>query len=174
MGDANAAIPVLQKGATLDPDSKAIQQVRSHTVCANVCGIVSSFCYIFDWQLLSKCIMKSRRDARNEKDFYKKMLGQAQKIDAPKQTSLNDSGHEVPKVTKNTQTLVNTHNIEKSIQTPSLIYSLNCGASWWARFWLAWPASPSTDTNTFRQPNYIRARIFDFRRPFAAIASFKI
>lgn len=26
-GEINAAIPVLQKGATLDPDSKAIQQV---------------------------------------------------------------------------------------------------------------------------------------------------
>lgn len=26
-GETNAAIPVLQKGATLDPESKAIQQV---------------------------------------------------------------------------------------------------------------------------------------------------
>lgn len=26
-GETNAAIPILQKGATLDPDSKAIQQV---------------------------------------------------------------------------------------------------------------------------------------------------
>lgn len=32
MGDANAAIPVLQKGATLDPDSKAIQQVFKYKI----------------------------------------------------------------------------------------------------------------------------------------------
>lgn len=41
--------------------------------------------------------MKSRRDARNEKDFYKKMMGQAQRIDNTKQ-SLNESAHDVPKV----------------------------------------------------------------------------
>lgn len=56
-GEINASIPVLQKAATLDPDSKAIQQ------------------------LLGKCILKSKREARNEKDMYQKMLGQAQKIE---------------------------------------------------------------------------------------------
>lgn len=82
-GDAGAAIPVLQKGATLDPDSKAIQQ------------------------LLAKCIMKARRDERNEKDFYRKMMGQAQKADQKRQqpvhaqqsqSHLNDSARDVPKV----------------------------------------------------------------------------
>ncbi|XP_037027190.1 peptidyl-prolyl cis-trans isomerase FKBP8 [Bradysia coprophila] len=56
-GEINASIPVLQKAATLDPDSKAIQQ------------------------LLGKCILKSKREARNEKDMYQKMLGQAQRIE---------------------------------------------------------------------------------------------
>lgn len=83
-GDASAAIPVLQKGAILDPDSKAIQQ------------------------MLAKCIMKARRDERQEKDFYRKMMGQAQKADEKRQhqrnpthsqSHLNDSGRDVPKVT---------------------------------------------------------------------------
>lgn len=49
-------------------------------------------------KLLSKCIMKARRDARNEKDFYKKMMGQAQKIDNLKPSQLNESVQDVPKV----------------------------------------------------------------------------
>lgn len=80
-GDAGSAIPVLQKGATLDPDSKAIQQ------------------------LLAKCIMKARRDERNEKDFYRKMMGQAQKVDQKRQqqtqhqqAQANENGRDVPKV----------------------------------------------------------------------------
>lgn len=97
MGDANAAIPVLQKGATLDPDSKAIQQVRLHRNWSKINTfqlLIFKFCNI---QLLSKCIMKARRDARNEKDFYKKMMGQAQKIDNSKQL-LNEAVQDVPKV----------------------------------------------------------------------------
>lgn len=86
-GDAGAAIPVLQRGATLDPESRAIQQ------------------------LLAKCIMKARRDERQEKDFYRKMMGQAQRADEKRQQQrqaggaqsqvggqLNESGREVPKV----------------------------------------------------------------------------
>lgn len=93
-GDASAAIPVLQKGATLDPDSKAIQQ------------------------LLAKCIMKARRDERQEKDFYRKMMGQAQKADEKRQNQrhpthaqshLDDSGRDVPKVCfKHVQSIVPT------------------------------------------------------------------
>lgn len=60
-GDTKAAIPVLQKAATLDPESKAIQQE------------------------LGKLIMKSRREARNEKDMYQKMLGHAQRMDEKNQ-----------------------------------------------------------------------------------------
>lgn len=71
-GDTNAAIPVLQKAATLDQESKAIQQ------------------------LLSKCILKSRREARNEKDLYQKMLGHAQKLEENKRTKNNSN--EVPKL----------------------------------------------------------------------------
>jgi len=54
-GEINAAIPVLQKGATLDPDSKAIQQ------------------------LLGKCILKSKREARNEKRYVSKNVGTSPK-----------------------------------------------------------------------------------------------
>ncbi|KAJ6637366.1 Peptidyl-prolyl cis-trans isomerase FKBP8 [Pseudolycoriella hygida] len=74
-GEINAAIPVLQKGATLDPDSKAIQQ------------------------LLGKCILKSRREARNEKDMYQKMLGQAQKIEEKnRRPGQKSKSEDVPKL----------------------------------------------------------------------------
>lgn len=35
----------------------------------------------FFLQELSKLILKQRREARNEKDLYKKMLGRAEKLD---------------------------------------------------------------------------------------------
>lgn len=41
--------------------------------------------------------MKDKRDARNEKDLYKKMMSQTQKIDNSKK-QLNESVQEVPKV----------------------------------------------------------------------------
>uniref|UniRef100_A0A2M4BPR3 peptidylprolyl isomerase n=1 Tax=Anopheles marajoara TaxID=58244 RepID=A0A2M4BPR3_9DIPT len=56
-GDTKAAIALLQKAATVDVDDKLIQSE------------------------LSKLILKSKREARNEKDLYQKMLGQAQKLE---------------------------------------------------------------------------------------------
>ncbi|XP_055315491.1 peptidyl-prolyl cis-trans isomerase FKBP8 [Sitodiplosis mosellana] len=72
-GDIKAAIPILQKAAILDPDSRAIQQ------------------------LLSKCIMKSRREARNEKDMYQKMFNQTQKLESKGKRSKTGGEHEMPK-----------------------------------------------------------------------------
>lgn len=56
--DVNGGIELLRKAAKLDPDNKSIQNE------------------------LSRMILKSKREARNEKDLYSKMLGQAQKLDA--------------------------------------------------------------------------------------------
>lgn len=56
-GDTTGAISYLQKAATLDEDDKLIQSE------------------------LSKMILKSKREARNEKDLYQKMLGHAQKLE---------------------------------------------------------------------------------------------
>lgn len=55
--DVAGAIPLLRKAATLDPENKSIQNE------------------------LSRLILKSKREARNEKDLYQKMLGQAQILD---------------------------------------------------------------------------------------------
>ncbi|XP_054740132.1 peptidyl-prolyl cis-trans isomerase FKBP8 isoform X1 [Anastrepha obliqua] len=56
-GDTKGAISLLQKAATLEPDSKAIQQD------------------------LAKLIIKARREEHNEKEMYQKMLGQAKKLE---------------------------------------------------------------------------------------------
>lgn len=56
-GDTKEAIMFLQKAATIDEDDKLIQSE------------------------LSKLILKSKREARNEKDLYQKMLGHAQKLE---------------------------------------------------------------------------------------------
>uniref|UniRef100_A0A1Q3F7K8 peptidylprolyl isomerase n=1 Tax=Culex tarsalis TaxID=7177 RepID=A0A1Q3F7K8_CULTA len=56
-GETKEAISFLQKAATLDEDDKLIQSE------------------------LSKMILKSKREARNEKDLYQKMLGHAQKLE---------------------------------------------------------------------------------------------
>ncbi|XP_052861716.1 peptidyl-prolyl cis-trans isomerase FKBP8 [Anopheles cruzii] len=56
-GDTKGAIALLQKAATIDVDDKLIQSE------------------------LSKLVLKSKREARNEKDLYQKMLGQAQKLE---------------------------------------------------------------------------------------------
>uniref|UniRef100_A0A182JU29 peptidylprolyl isomerase n=1 Tax=Anopheles christyi TaxID=43041 RepID=A0A182JU29_9DIPT len=56
-GDTAGAITLLQKAATIDVDDKLIQSE------------------------LSKLILKSKREARNERDLYQKMLGQAQKLE---------------------------------------------------------------------------------------------
>ncbi|CAG9806011.1 unnamed protein product [Chironomus riparius] len=59
--DVTQAINFLRKAATLDPDNKTVQNE------------------------LSKLILKSKREARNEKDLYQKMLGQAQKLETKAQ-----------------------------------------------------------------------------------------
>lgn len=56
-GDTAGAIALLQKAAMIDVDDKLIQSE------------------------LSKLILKSKREARNERDLYQKMLGQAQKLE---------------------------------------------------------------------------------------------
>lgn len=55
--DVTGGIVFLRKAATLDPENKSIQNE------------------------LSRMILKSKREARNEKDLYSKMLGQAQKLE---------------------------------------------------------------------------------------------
>lgn len=102
-GDIKAAIPVLQKGAILDPESRAIQQVQ--LICTLLYGLVASskliriVLFSFGWQqLLSKCIMKSRREARNEKDMYQKMLGQTQKMEGKEKHSKHSDAQDAPKV----------------------------------------------------------------------------
>ena len=56
--DVEGAIPLLRRAATLDPENKSIQNE------------------------LSRLILKSKREARNEKDLYQKMLGHAQTLDS--------------------------------------------------------------------------------------------
>lgn len=56
--DVAGAIPLLRKAATLDPENKSIQNE------------------------LSRLLLKSKREARNEKDLYQKMLGHAQVLDS--------------------------------------------------------------------------------------------
>lgn len=59
--DVPGAIGLFRKAATLDPENKSIQNE------------------------LSRLILKSKREARNEKDLYQKMLGQAQKLETKAQ-----------------------------------------------------------------------------------------
>lgn len=102
-GDIKAAIPVLQKGAILDPESRAIQQVQlictlSYVLLASS-KLIRIVLFPFGWQqLLSKCIMKSRREARNEKDMYQKMLGQTQKMEGTEKHSKHSDAQDAPKV----------------------------------------------------------------------------
>ncbi|CAD7091956.1 unnamed protein product [Hermetia illucens] len=72
-GDTKGAIALLQKAATLEPDSKSIQQD------------------------LAKLIIKSRREERNEKEMYQKMLGQAKKFEQKNKKSENSS-NDIPKL----------------------------------------------------------------------------
>lgn len=65
--DVAGAIPLLRKAASLDPDNKSIQNE------------------------LSKLILKSKKEARNEKDLYQKMLGQAQKLESKAQSKSSNS-----------------------------------------------------------------------------------
>lgn len=61
--DVPGAIQLLRKAATLDPSSKSIQNE------------------------LSRLILKSKREARNEKDLYQKMLGQALSAESKQKTN---------------------------------------------------------------------------------------
>lgn len=49
-------------------------------------------------QLLSKCVLKSRREARNEKDLYQKMLGHTLKMEEKSKKSKLRDGANVPPV----------------------------------------------------------------------------
>lgn len=60
--------------------------------------IFKFFSRLFARQLLSKCIMKSRREARNEKDMYQKMLGQTQKLEGKEKHSKHSGAQDAPKV----------------------------------------------------------------------------
>lgn len=42
--------------------------------------------------------MKSRREARNEKDMYQKMLGQTQKLEGKEKHSKHSGAQDAPKV----------------------------------------------------------------------------
>lgn len=72
-GDTKGAISLLQRAATLEPESKTIQQD------------------------LAKLIIKSRREERNEKEMYQKMLGQAKKLDQ-KNLQVKATKTDVPKL----------------------------------------------------------------------------
>ncbi|EAT35561.1 AAEL012272-PA [Aedes aegypti] len=72
-GDTEGAISFLQKAATIDEDDKLIQSE------------------------LSKLILKSKREARNEKDLYQKMLGQAQKLEQKSKTTPATQNRETSK-----------------------------------------------------------------------------
>ncbi|XP_055387039.1 peptidyl-prolyl cis-trans isomerase FKBP8 [Condylostylus longicornis] len=72
-GDTKGAISLLQKAATLEPESKTIQQE------------------------LAKLIIKSRREERNEKIMYQKMLGRAKKLEQ-NNTSNKQVSTDLPKL----------------------------------------------------------------------------
>lgn len=65
--DVEGSIAMLRKAGKLDPENKIIQNE------------------------LSRLILKSKREARREKDLYKKMLGQVQKLDARTERKAADS-----------------------------------------------------------------------------------
>lgn len=66
--DVAGAIPLLRKACSIDPDNKSIQNE------------------------LSRLILKSKREARNEKDLYQKMFQSAQKLETKTQHSSSSSG----------------------------------------------------------------------------------
>lgn len=73
-GDTAGAITLLQKAATIDVDDKLIQSE------------------------LSKLILKSKREARNERDLYQKMLGQAQKLEQKTKAAPTAQNNESSKI----------------------------------------------------------------------------
>lgn len=72
-GDTKEAISFLQRAATIDEDDKLIQSE------------------------LSKLILKSKREARNEKDLYQKMLGHAQKLEQKSKAAPTTQNREASK-----------------------------------------------------------------------------
>lgn len=73
-GDTKGAITFLQKAATLEPDTKSIQQD------------------------LAKLIIKARREEHNEKKMYQKMLGQANKLEQKNQRTQKQQSSESSKL----------------------------------------------------------------------------
>lgn len=69
-GDTKGAISLLQKAATLEPDSRTIQQD------------------------LAKLIIKARREEHNEKEMYQKMLGHAKKLEQSNKQPLKSANPE--------------------------------------------------------------------------------
>lgn len=54
----------------------------------------------FFLQELSKLVLKSKREARNEKDLYQKMLGHAQKLEQKSKSAPATQNRETSKVKK--------------------------------------------------------------------------
>lgn len=73
-GDTKGAISLLQKAATLEPDSRTIQQD------------------------LAKLIIKARREEHNEKEMYQKMLGHAKKLEQNSKQPLKRANPESSKL----------------------------------------------------------------------------
>lgn len=73
-GDTKGAISLLQKAATLEPDSRTIQQD------------------------LAKLIIKARREEHNEKEMYQKMLGHAKKLEQSNKQPLKRANPESSKL----------------------------------------------------------------------------
>lgn len=76
-GDTAWATSFLQKAASIDEYDKLIQSE------------------------LYKLILTSKREARNEKDLYQKMLGQAQKLEQKSKTTPATQNRETSKVKTN-------------------------------------------------------------------------
>ena len=69
--DITSAINLLRKAATLDPENKGIQNVSfswSH------CKFYNLLIFFQIFQELSRLILKSKKEARNEKDMYQNVL----------------------------------------------------------------------------------------------------
>ncbi|XP_055919667.1 peptidyl-prolyl cis-trans isomerase FKBP8 [Eupeodes corollae] len=73
-GDTKGAISLLQRAATLEPDSRTIQQD------------------------LAKLIIKARREEHNEKEMYQKMLGHAKKLEQNSKQPLKRANPESSKL----------------------------------------------------------------------------
>lgn len=75
------------------------------------------------FQELSKMILKSKREARNEKDLYQKMLGQAQKLEQ-KSKQQKTTTTEESKVT-----FLHFEGVNPTLTETKISSSSNCGAT---------------------------------------------